>query len=264
MAGPPPHFTISDQQEVYATVFMGLLFLLSLTYSVRTAVRRRSRFPLYMFLGAGLGVYLEPYVDTMGLCMFPDETLPWISALGRDIPMYAGLCYFAYFCAPALWVMGRIEKGITTRQWFSAYLGTVATCLVFELIPIHLNWWIYYQDNQPLKILGLLPLWWGFLNAHCLFVVATVCALLRRHVLTDDRRSLLLVPVVPITMYASYAAATPIFLALNSTNDRTATTLLSLVAIGVALMSMWICGQLVSRTEARPEPRVDRAAVAAG
>jgi hypothetical protein len=250
-----PNWRLSHGQQVTANTLFALATVLALAYVVHIARRDNKVWPLFLFLGAGLTVFYEPINNVLGHCTYPEShLLTWIQTFGRKIPVYIGFCYFFYFSAAVLWIMGRIEAGITSRQWWRYYAVGVVAATSFELIPIHLKWWLYYGSAQSPKVLGF-PMWWWFANPECLFATATLLYFLRKHVV-KEQLSVLLVPLFPMAIFATHGAvAIPVFTALNSTTNRAVTTLASLLTIALALMVMWLCGKLVARSSVRSERR---------
>jgi hypothetical protein len=56
MGGPRPNWELSAAHEVVANVLFGVVALVALGYCVHLARRERQRYPLFVFLGAGLSV----------------------------------------------------------------------------------------------------------------------------------------------------------------------------------------------------------------
>jgi hypothetical protein len=249
---PRPNWQLSSGHELVANVLFGVVGLLALAYCIHLARAERKRYPLFVFLGAGLAVFYEPINNVLGHCTYPEiSQVTWLETFGRRIPTYIGPVYFFYFSAPVLWLMGRIRAGVSVRQWWRYYAIGVVVCTCFELIPLHYGWWKYYGDNQGLRVGGF-PMWWWFTNPMCLFAMATLFHFLREHVITD-RLSPVLVVLWPMALFATHgSAAIPIFTALNSTSSTVVTTLATLLTIGLALMVMALTGKLVAVDHRRP------------
>jgi hypothetical protein len=256
-----PDWALALTEQTIAGVIFGLAALAALAYMIYVARAERTMWPVYLFLGCGLGVFYEPINNVLGHCTYPEiGQFTWISTFGRDIPVYIGFVYFFYFSASILWISRRIAAGITARQWWTYYAVFTVLVTCFEFVPIHRGWWQYYGDNQALRVLGF-PMWWWVLNSFCLFVIATLFHHLRARLLTR-RTSVLLIPMVPLALFAVHgAAAIPIFTALNSTDNRVITTLASLASMLLALIGMWLAGKAAVGQRATvpppaPVPRV--------
>lgn len=252
MDTPRPNWELSFTHQLVANLLFGLVALAVLVWALHIYRTERKRYALFAFLGSGLCVFYEPVNNVLGHCTYPEiGQLTWIRTLNRAIPMYIGFVYFFYMCGPVLWLMRRMEQGITTRQWWRYYAIGAVACTSFELIPIQLEWWKYYGDNQALRVLGF-PMWWWFVNPMTLFATATVIHLLRTH-LIKDRWSPLLVPLWPFVLPGVHAmAGLPIFTTLNTTENTVITALASVHSIGLAFMVVWICGRIVTVRPAVP------------
>jgi hypothetical protein len=239
-----------------AYVIFTVAFVAALAYMIRVARMERSLWPLYLFLGAGLAVVYEPINNVLGLCAYPEINQPtWISALGRRIPVYIGLVYYVYWSAPVLWLVRRIQAGITAVQWWRWYAGFTVVVTCFELAPLARGWWTYYGAQQPLVVLGF-PTWWWIVNSQAIFGLGALVHLLRRHLLTDDRRALLLIPVMPLLLFAVHGGAgIPVFLALNTTTEHVVNDIAGIASIGIALMNMWLFSITVVRRPASAPPQ---------
>lgn len=248
-----PSWYLSDGQEIVANLIFGAVAILALVFMVHVMRKEKRRYPLFMFLGAGLAVFYEPINNVLGLCTYPESgQATWINTFGRQIPTYIGFVYFFYFSATILWLMRRIRAGVTVRQWARYYTVGVVLCTSFELIPIHLGWWKYYGDHQAMRVLDF-PMWWWFANPMCLFAMATLFHFLREHVITD-RLSPLFVPLYPVALFAMHgSAAIPVFTYLNSSTNQAVGVAATLITIGWSITVIWITSRLVAVQE-QPVP----------
>lgn len=244
-----PNWDLSLQQQIFVNCLFGLVALSAIAYAVYVARQEKTRYPYFLALGAALLVFYEPFNNVLALCTYPEiNQITWIEALGRKIPMYIGFCYVFYFTAPMLWIIRRLEAGVTEAQWWKYYGVGFVLVTTFELIPIHFGWWRYYGEHQALVVLGF-PSWWWFVNAQSVFVGATLVYSLRKNGILSEGRSFLLIPILPMALWSAHgSAAVPTFAALNSTTDLRVTTVASLLSMLLALMNMWICGRLVTRS----------------
>lgn len=265
MEVPRPNWELSNGHEITANVIFGLAALVALGYAIHLARKEHRRYPLFAVLGAGLCIFYEPINNVLGHCTYGEiGQVTGLDAFGRKIPTYINFVYIFYISAPVLWLMGRIRAGVTARQWWRYYAVGVVLCTSFELIPIQLDWWKYYGDNQAVRIMGF-PMWWWFANPMCLFVMATVFHFLRKHVISD-RLSPMLVPLWPMVFVGAHLpAGIPIYTALNSSMSTVVTTTATFLTIGLSVMLVWITGRLVATEQpltsssvtsraGRPEP----------
>ena len=241
-----PVLDLSFQAQLIAnTVSVGLL-LATLGYAVLTARRERKLYPYFLFIGAGASVYLEPFVDVLGKCLMADgpNVLVVFRAFGRGMPLYLCLLYFVYWGTAVLFLMGRLQAGMTERQWLRFYGIGIMAAACFEPLLIRTDMWTYYGGNQPVKFFGL-PLWWCFVNAHAFFLTAALFHFLRTRILTD-RQSYVLAFLFPVVLPMTYGAALPIFTALNTTDNRLITNAAGVLTMGIAAMNVRLCGRLLA------------------
>ncbi|MGH8875607.1 MAG: hypothetical protein ACRDVM_10215 [Acidimicrobiia bacterium] len=241
-----PNWELSNTHELAANLIFGAVAGLALAFMVYVIRKERQRYPLFMFLGAGLSVFYEPINNVLGLVPYPESgQVTWIETFGRQIPTYIGFVYFFYFSATILWLTRRIRAGVTARQWARYYAVGVVLCTSFELIPIHLGWWKYYGDHQALRVLDF-PMWWWFANPMCLFAMATLFHFLRERVITD-RLSPLFVPLYPVALFAMHgSAAIPVYTYLNSSTNQAVGVAATLLTIGWSVTVIWITSRLVA------------------
>lgn len=244
-----PNWGLSFQEQMIPTVIFGLLALLSIAYAVRFARRQKTRYPYFLVLGTALTVVWEPFTNVLGQCTYPEiGQITLIEELGRKIPLYMGFFYMACAIWPVLWIVSRLEAGITESQWWKYYGVGLVLATLGESIPLHFGWWGYYGEQQPLWIPGFPPAWWWFANAQCVLVAAGMVHLLRKCGVLSESRSFLLVPLFPMLIWCTQGSASmPIFATLTSTMDIRLTTAASLLTMLMALMNVWISGRLVTR-----------------
>ena len=96
----PPLWHVSATSQIVAGSIFGVAFVVAVVYMVRVAIHTRTRYPLFMILGGALCVFVEPFVDVLGHCMFPTVDMPiWLNAFGRGIPLDMAPVYTVYFGA---------------------------------------------------------------------------------------------------------------------------------------------------------------------
>lgn len=238
---PNPDWVLGASQEFWVTLIFGILAVLTLFKAAMDAGRTRSWFPLALFLGGGLAVLYEPINDVLGHCFYSEEGMNyvWITSMGRRIPTYIGFCFFFYYYARIWMCMKMLEQGVGTGKWMRTYFVTVVVAQLFEYIPISLGIWGYYGQNQPLQFGNFPPLWWGFINASCLISIAAVLHLLRTYVLCGPARTWIALGVPVMTMMFHAGPALPVTITLNATMNVTATTIASLVSIGLGIAMVY-------------------------
>ena len=239
---PDPDWVLGASQQYWVTLIFGIFAALTLVKASKDAVKTRSWFPLALFLGGGLAVFYEPINDVLGHCFYSEDGMEyvWITSMGRRIPTYIGFCFFFYYYTRIWWCMEMLAKGVTAKRWMITYFSTVFIAQLFEYIPITLGIWGYYGDNQPLQFGDFPPLWWGFINASCLISIGVALHLLRTYVLRGAARTWIAFSVPILTMMFHAGPALPTTIVLNATMSVAATTVASLLTIGLGIgMVYW-------------------------
>jgi hypothetical protein len=256
---PHPLWSISSYQQTAAEVTFGLVALISLAYCIAVARRERKLWPLFVFGGAALTITYEPFNNLLGHCAYPllgQHTA--IDFVGQKIPLYILFVYAFYFSVPVVWLMQRFEAGITMRQLAKYFAVALVLCAAFEPFFITQDWW-KYTGQQPLSFTGL-PMWWWFVNPMSVFAVAGLLHLLKRHVLTDDRQTALLVVFGPLSVFAFHgSAAVPLYIGINA-HSMTDAVIGTFGSIAIAITYMWIVARAVTVPALAAQPACVRAA----
>jgi hypothetical protein len=249
MTFPHPVWAISSGEQTIAELVFGLAALATLAYCISVARRTNKLWPLFAVGGAALTVTYEPFNNLLGHCAYPligQHTA--IDFVGQKVPVYILFVYMFYFAAPAVWLTQRFDAGITRRQLTKYFGVAVVLCAAFEPFFVSQYWW-RYTGHQPLNMTGL-PMWWWVVNPMCVFGVAALYHLLRKHVLDSDRQSALFVVLCPLSVFATHgSAAVPLNIGINAKSIALA-VVGTFGSIAIALMYMWFIARLV----AVPEP----------
>jgi hypothetical protein len=241
-----PIWGLSDTELMIACGAGAALALTAVLITAWSAYRGRTLLPLYLLVGAGLAIFYEPINNVLGHFTYPElNQITWIRTFGRTMPLYMGCIYVFYFSVPVLLLAQHMQRGLTRGRWWAIYLTGCVLAPCFEWLPIHRGWWTYYGANQPLMPTGFPPAWWWFVDAQCIFGIATVLLLVRRSGILTERTGALLMPIVPMTLFAAHGSASiPAFTAISSSVSLTVTTAGALASIGLAVMNVWLLSRL--------------------
>lgn len=246
-----PKWALPQQEQIAANVIFGVLALLAIIYAIYVARRDKTVLPYFMVLAAMVTVPWEAMCNVMAHCVYPevDQMATWVEVWGRKIPLYMGFCYIFYIVVPVLWLLKRMEQGISQSQWWKYYGIALVLVSTFEFVAVgHFGLWQYYGDNQPLKVLNF-PMWWWFVNAQSLFVETSVLYLLRKNGILTEQTSFLVIPLMPMLTWAVHGSAgLPMYITMPTTTSTTAPVIASVMAILLSFMNMWIFGRLVTRS----------------
>jgi hypothetical protein len=252
-----PHWSISSGSQAAAEITFGSLTLVALVFCVWLARRERQIWPLMVWLGGAVMALYEPLNNILAHVAYPEEGQHTVFSLfGRDMPGYLVLVYMCYFGLAVPLLMKQFEKGVTPRRCLAFYAVLCCFAMAFEPIPIALDWWTYYGDNQPLEVLGL-PLWWVFADAAVVLGTATLFSLAQRHILTSDWQSVVFVPGTMAAVIVWHAtAAFPTYAAISGGASEATTTAMSLLTITIAITWAFLMARIVAVTQVAPAPAV--------
>jgi hypothetical protein len=242
-----PIWGISTASQAAAELAMGGFTVVALVYCVWLARREREIWPLMVWAaGAPMAMY-ETLNNVLAHVAYPTIGQHTAFTLfGRAMPVYLVLVYMCYFGIVVPMLMKRFEDGVTKKQVMTYFGLVVAMAAVFEPIPVALDWWTYYGDNQPLKVLGI-PMWWWFANAAAVVGTAAVFAALRKHVFTADWQSIFFIPLSLATCAAWHlTAAFPTYAAIAVNASSAVTIPMSLLTCVVATTWAFLMSHLVA------------------
>jgi len=253
---PFPEFTTDS--EAAAELVFGFLTLITLIGCAWLARRERKIWPITTLVACTLASVHEAFNNVVANVAYPQNQHTAFTLFGREEPIYLVLVYACFFgFTPFL--MWQIERGITRKQMWQAFAGTVAFAALFEPIPVSQEWWIYYGE-QPLEVFGI-PMWWWFANATVVMGFAVMFTLARRHLLTADWQTVLFIPfaLVPLMVFHA-SSAFPVYAAISSDASMTLKVLASLLTMIIA--TAWVA--VMARMVAVPDRTTQRAPDPAG
>jgi hypothetical protein len=245
-----PLWSVPASQQSGLLVVAAVLAACSLIYALRRSFCERDLYPLYVFLGAGCAVLLEPIGDIFTQVVYPQvDQISAFSAWGREIPLWMIPNYLFFFCIPVLLLMRfLIRPGMRSRTWWLTYFSLAAFVAVFEMPGINARSWKYYGDPQLLNV-NTYPVWVGFNNAQCLVSTAVAVYLLRRTII-HGTRSILLIALVPLIIAATHIAPSlPVATATHSTASSLWMNVAAVVTIALNVMMVWVGLMLIRSAE---------------
>lgn len=244
MTFPHPLWSITAGAQTFVEVLFGAVALATLAYCAILARREGKVWPLAVFGGAVLTTSYEPFNNLLGHCAYPIVGQHMaIDFVGQRIPWYIVFVYAFYFAAPITWLMTRYEAGVSARQLARYYAIGVVICGAFEPAFTHAGDW-KYTGVQPFNMTGL-PMWWWFVNPMCLFAIAAILHLVRKHLLRSDWESLVFVLLVPLGCFATHGSASvPLFIGINA-HSLALADLGTFASIAIGLMYMAFVGRSV-------------------
>jgi hypothetical protein len=225
-AQPPVDMSVNAAAEQWVLGVMSVLWCVALV--VALVQWRRSGRPiiLTLFLAGGAMMLMEPLVDTVGGCWFPEDSIIFYSGWGRPIPLWVCMTYFVYFGLGAGGAYYMMINGARYGQLMLFYLGEILADTLLEIVMLNSGAYTYY-GNQPL-VMASFPLWWAMVNSLISFAAAAVTYTLAPRL--RGPALILLIPALLCTSAAVNAAVGwPAWFAVNSDLGVVGTQLAGLV-----------------------------------
>jgi len=231
----------------------GALAVLAVAAAV-VCVRHRTALYLLILLGGGVCMFNETTLDIIGACWFPSHG-DWrmYTTLGRPVPVWVALAYFAYFGGLTAVTVYLLQRGLTRRQIWTG-LGVIwALNVLLEIPPLYRHLYTYYGE-QPLR-LGKFPVVWLVFNSLGSFLAAAL--IFRFLPLLRGRRMALAVLVPPVSQYAAAWVGVPYFAAIQSSVGHGWRVVAALVTLALGLAALH--GLVVAVSDRGDPPRPDDA-----
>jgi len=244
-----PAWSIPQEQQVGILAVACTLAVASLIYALWFSSHERSKYPIFIFLGAGLSVLYEPMGDVFTKVAYPPlEQISLFTSFGRPTPLWLLPNYFFFFCVPVLLFIQFVLQKFTIKRMWVAYGALVLFVGLFEQPGIVGDYWRYYGEVEAFS-LNTYPVWVAFVNAHSIAMIATGVYLLRKHVL-PERMSFLFIVLVPVLFVGNHIApALPIVSALYTTTNLLLVNLAAILTISICVINVWIASTLVHKSK---------------
>jgi len=240
--------TVDRNVNIVMFALAGVALVWSLVYWRRTG---RPTF-LLLFLGGGAMMVLEPLVDTVGGCWFPENSWGAFELWNRPMPVWLCTTYFVYFGIGGglTWLLMR--RGASAAALWLVFVGDMAADFVLEATLLHWDTYVYYGD-QPL-VVAKFPLWWAAVNASIAMAVPAAIVLTERGL--RGWRQLYIIPLaLSVSAAVNIVVGWPSWTATNSDPSDLARQLLGLLTFAIAIAGMRI---LISAVAAQqPAQRED-------
>ena len=205
--------------------------------ALRYARQNKSFIPPLLLVGGLLSMFIEPVVDVLGLCYFPDQG-SWraFRAFNVTIPLFMVPVYAWYVGGQAFLVFRILERGMTASKFVQTWLILILVNGALETPGLLLGVYTYY-GAQPFQVLGF-PWWWTFCNALMPMTAAVLTFKLRPYL--GGLRCLLVVPIVPMADgLVNGAIGWPTWVALNSGYGYAATYPAAILSFGLACVAVY-------------------------
>jgi hypothetical protein len=173
---PPVDAVLSiEQQNVSLWLIRVVVVVLAVAVAYGIHDWRKAKSPTFLLLvlGGGLAVPFEPFNDILGGCWHPIiGQAPVFELMGRPMPLWVVMIYFAYYGVQAAVTYRILRSGISTRYMWLLFV--VPTVVDIGLEVVLMRWDLYYYyGNQPLLFFKF-PLYWAVANSAVVFGAAVV------------------------------------------------------------------------------------------
>ncbi len=247
---PPIHEAMPQTAETVFNVFIFIPLGIALALAVRHLLSGRGPLLLYCIAGGALACTFEPLVDVLGQVYMKEvDATGTFTIYGRTMPLYICFVYPWYVGGLGYLAYRLFERGVTTKMLFGLWAIDFVVDIALESPGILAGTYLYY-GKQPFDIWGF-PMWWGFVNPVMPMLAGALIYRLRPH-LDTSWKLLAVVPCVPIANgIANGAAAWPMWIALNQTEQSWVFTYAAgFATLGLALFAVWIISLAVARPQA--------------
>lgn len=226
-----------------------ILAVICFAIALRMSVKYKTLLPVLFPIAGFCTVVMEPLADVMVHCYHPPVgqiTLYMTSNVA--LPVHTGLIYISYFGAVYLALFSRIvNDSFTSAYLWKAYFVICVLAYLFEIYPVSVGLWLYYEPQAlwPGKV--SLPLWCVFVNATCVFTSLALIKFL--YPLLKGWKQLLVIALSPLgavmghlgpdfpisSIYNSSASANPLLVQLSG-----------LLSVALALLLAYICIKIMT------------------
>lgn len=243
---PPLDASANVVADFWATIIYvslsALVLIYGLVYWARTG---RPIIPLLM-IGGALCSTVEPFVNIVGAVWHPIvNQVTAYEIMGRPMPWFLVTGYVFYFGALGSLTYLAFDKGVTVRQFWIWSCVPMAVDWVMEELMLHWNLY-YYYGQQPLLILGKLPLWWIPCNSLGQILGISLLVLAKQQL--RGWRQLLIPVLIPICDAVAYSAISlPSWIAVNTPVPIWFSQLAGIATWALALLLLYALSQLVPR-----------------
>jgi hypothetical protein len=210
--------------------------------------RYRTWVPLLLLIGAACTVALEPIVGVLGHGLHPAiGQIALFTCLGRKIPLHIALIYTLYYGSFYILLYPSLRAGAFTRglAWKLFWI-TVVAAFVFEILPLQVGLWVYYDPQALWVWRGGMPIFWVVANAVSLLVPLSLIKVFLP--IWKSWRQWLLVPLSPMgAIMGHVGTGFPFYIAANSQVPQWLIEAGGVASFGLAILVVSVCAQVLAQ-----------------
>jgi hypothetical protein len=196
---PPVDAVLSAAQQnvlLWQMRIVVLVLAAAVAYGIQDWRTTKSPVFLLLVLGGGLAVPFEPFNDILGGCWHPIiGQEPVFELMGRPMPLWVVMIYFAYYGVQAAVTYRILRSGIKARSMWLLFIVPVLVDIALEVVLMRWDLY-YYYGNQPLVFFKF-PLYWAVGNSAVVFMAAVVAVFAEPHLTAGKRLAMAL--IVPLS-----------------------------------------------------------------
>jgi hypothetical protein len=235
MVMPPYDHSLNLVTQTIMTFASWVIALGLLTVAVRRGRQRRTLFPVFLVLAAGVAALAEPLYD-LGFKLLFFVPGQWTLFIYGDIPqpIWTVSGYMVLYAGPAIFICENLARGISRRTFFTWAAVTLLASAVFEIYGIVGGAYAYWGPHA-LRIFGY-PLAVGVLETAFVMLFSVLAHEYRNRV-SSPLGLLGIFVLFPCTFYGvNFGIGAPMLVTLGVASPSPAlATIGAAVSIGVAV-----------------------------
>ena len=250
---PPLDALVTPGVEFWVTLINGMVTVVWLGYALLEWRRTGKATFLLLVLGGAAMCTIEPFIDTVGACWFPENAPVAFNFYGRPMPYWLIFSYPNYFGVGAAVIWRMMRAGMTQGKLWKLYIGMFLTDVILEVVLLPFGAYLYY-GQQPLVFMHF-PVWWATINCCTPIVMAAAMTRFEAY-FANGWRQLAIIPLsLTVTMAVNAAIGWPSWLVINTPMSPIITQIggFASLALSVWLMSMIVKGLATTVEKAEPE-----------
>jgi hypothetical protein len=237
----PANLVSAPQNGLYADMGFGVLALISITWVLYMAIRRREPTPLVLVVGASFVTCYEPIVDVLGKIVYPLNYTFHFRSFNRHLPLWLFSPYGTILGLVPYFVARYLNTGNVRRKvlYLIAGINYMAVFLL-DIVESSTGHYLYYGKGLGHTLPGSLVM--------AAFPIVSGYALYRAHAYKGLTGTLVTFFIPSATFGAAWAATSfPLSFALNTSLSTALDVLFRLTAIVQTIGLVWFVSDLACR-----------------
>ncbi len=141
---PPTGALVDPRVEFWLTLVNVIVGLIWVGYAVFDWRRSGKATYLLILLSGAAMCSIEPFIDTVGACWFPNNTACAFKFYGRPMPYWLIFSYLNYFGAAAAVMWQKMRNGMSRNTLWLFYAGLFIADVALEVALLPFKDYMYY------------------------------------------------------------------------------------------------------------------------